>query len=100
MISTSRYEGMPLSVIEGLRAGLPIIATNVCGMNELVKPENGYLTELDDVDAMRDRIINLHRNRCLLSQLGIASRALYEEYYVDTIMLDKTHRLYNKLLST
>ncbi len=36
LLVTSRYEGMPLSVIEAMSVGLPIVATDVCGLNELV----------------------------------------------------------------
>ncbi|CDN41880.1 glycosyltransferase [Paenibacillus sp. P22] len=37
---TSLYEGMPYSVLEALNFGLPLVATNVIGNNEVV--ENGY----------------------------------------------------------
>lgn len=48
---TSLYEGLPYSLVESLRAGVPIVATNVTGSNEVVRPDvNGYLFEVGNVE--------------------------------------------------
>lgn len=48
---TSLYEGLPYSLIEALRAGVPIVATNVTGNSEVVQPGiNGYLFAVGDVE--------------------------------------------------
>lgn len=49
---TSLYEGLPYSLIEALRAGIPIAATNVTGNSEVVQPGvNGYLFAVGDVEG-------------------------------------------------
>ena len=49
---TSRYEGMPYSLVEALRAGVPIAATRVTGNDEVVLPGiNGLLFPVGDVPA-------------------------------------------------
>ena len=99
MLVTSRYEGMPLSVLEGLRAALPIISTDVCGMNELVTPQNGFLLEQDAPQAMADKINLLNRDRSLLLEMGQASRQLYESKYTDHLMCTKTEKVYQEILA-
>lgn len=44
MVLTTHYEGLPLAIIEAMCAGLPILASDVGGVNELVEEGvNGYL---------------------------------------------------------
>ena len=60
-LSTSLYEGMPYSLLEAIGAGVPIIATDVTGNNELVFPgENGLLFEKGNAEAGA---------RCIIKQL-------------------------------
>lgn len=57
---TSLYEGMPYSLIESLRAGVPIAATDVTGNDEVVEPGvNGTLFPRGDVEAGVDAVLGL-----------------------------------------
>lgn len=50
-INLSSSEGIPVSIMEAMSFGIPVIATNVGGTNEIVKTENnGFLLELNDID--------------------------------------------------
>ena len=99
MLVTSKYEGMPLSVLEGLRAGLPIISTDVCGMNELVKPENGYLVNFCDESGIVDKIHLLSENRIELLNKSKASKKLFQDSFIESKMLAKISYVYRELLS-
>lgn len=99
MIVTSRYEGMPLSVLEGLRAGLPIISTEVCGMNEVVQVENGFTVPFENIADMSQYVERLRNDSELHESMGRASRALYEAEFSDTKMLQKTDSVYADLLN-
>lgn len=46
-ITLSENEGLPISVTEALAMGLPVIATDVGGMRELINKDNGYLVDVD-----------------------------------------------------
>ncbi len=60
-LSTALYEGMPYSVIEAMRAGVPIIATNVVGNRDLVmNGENGQLFDARDISAATQLIIHVY----------------------------------------
>lgn len=52
-LSTSHYEGLPYALIESIRAGVPIVATNVVGNNEIVQEgKNGYLFDNQDMNDL------------------------------------------------
>ena len=46
-ISLSSYEGIPVSIMESMSFGIPVIATAVGGVPEIVNNDNGYLLESD-----------------------------------------------------
>ena len=46
-INLSASEGIPVSIMEALSAGIPVVATNVGGTPEIVKQQNGFLVDAD-----------------------------------------------------
>ena len=59
-ILTSFYEGNPISILEAMSFGKPIIASNVGGIPDIVKDNvNGFLFQSKNVDALREKILNL-----------------------------------------
>lgn len=52
LVLFSLFEGLPVSVLEAMSVGLPIIASNVKGCNELVDDSNGVLIDIDRVDKL------------------------------------------------
>ena len=72
IISTSFFEGMPLVLLEALAAGLPIVTFNyMYGAEEIVtEGENGFIVELDDLEALADRIGRLITDEDLRKKMG------------------------------
>src|SRR5690606_7316151 len=55
-ISTSLIEGLPVTLIEAQLCGLPVLASNVVGNNEIViDGKNGYLFDLDNIDQFIEK---------------------------------------------
>jgi glycosyltransferase involved in cell wall biosynthesis len=76
----SLYEPLGIAVIEAMAAGLPIVATNVGGIRELVEPDaTGLLVPPHDVDALANAMLALLRSSDLRSRLSEASRIRAEE---------------------
>lgn len=96
---TSRFEGLPYSLIEALRNKLPIVATNAIGNNEIVTENfNGYLFPISDVKSGVTVLESMINNNQMLSNLGENSYKVYLEKYTLDKMLYKTFSLYDKLL--
>lgn len=84
----SRYEGLPLSIIEAMCAGLPIIATDVGGNPELVEHgKNGFLVPVGDVNGWQSAIDALADPR-IRAKMGLESRARYERNFTSKIMIE------------
>ena len=81
VILPSLYEGLPISLIEALREGKPIIATDVGGINEIVQPGfNGFLTEVGNYQQLATQIAACY-NELLLHKFGANSWYIYKEKY-------------------
>jgi glycosyltransferase involved in cell wall biosynthesis len=97
-LSTARWEGLPISLIESLAMGVPIVATDVVGNNEVVVPEeNGLLYPLGDYHACAEAILRLKNDRLLLKRFGAAAGKLYEEKFQAERMINKTAAVYDTL---
>lgn len=58
MVSSSRFDNMPVSVLEGFKAGLLVIASNVGGVPYMIEDgQNGYLFESDNDRQMADKML-------------------------------------------
>lgn len=98
-VLTSLSEGMPSVILEAMGAGLPIIASNVGGNNEIVhEGENGFLIMGDDVDLLADKMVALINNAALRKQMGQKSREFSMQYDWKHIMnrYDTLIRQYGK----
>lgn len=63
-VSSSRSEGLPFNIMEAMSMGLPIVATNVKGHQDLVENGvNGYLYEFDDESGFVEAVLQLIKNK-------------------------------------
>lgn len=71
----SRWEGLPMALLEGMMAGLPVIATRVEGVDEVVQPgEHGLLVPLESPAELAQAIIQLLRSPQDRQRMGRAAR--------------------------
>jgi glycosyltransferase involved in cell wall biosynthesis len=95
----TNYEGFPLSILEAMRAGLPVIATDVGGVSEaVVDGVTGYLVPRGDSQAIQERIERLARNPQLRRNMGEEGRRRFLKHFTSEKMLDKTFALYREVL--
>lgn len=95
---TSRYEGLPIAIIEALMAGLPVIASDVGGVRELVfEGENGYLVSRGQERDVAAKIYKLAENPELVWRFGNRSRNLYHTRFTVEAMGQEVLKLYSKL---
>ena len=93
-ILTSQFEGLPLTIIEAMFAKLPIIATDVGGIGELVQNEkNGFLVSADNCEELVESMKDLIENPGKRIKMGKESQKIA----IDNYTLDKMIQKYNEL---
>jgi glycosyltransferase involved in cell wall biosynthesis len=92
-------EGTPVSAIESLASGTPVVANRVGGVPDVVTDGvNGFLVQPGDFEAAADRLAELASDSRLRARLGEAGRrAMFERYSVSRLV-DDVDRLYRALL--
>ena len=99
-VLATRWEGLPLSILEAMRAGLPVVATDVGGVAEAVtEGVTGYLTRPGDAAHLSQRIGEMVRSRELLRLMGAAARARYERDFDVRTMAGATWALYREVMN-
>lgn len=92
----SNWEGFPISILEAMRAGLPVIASNVGGVKEaIVNKQTGWL--VDNNDSVEKYIRKICNNHNELYKVGEKSRLLYCKKFQLNNMLVKISKVYNSL---
>ena len=77
-LMASRYEGTPMSVLEAMALGVPVVSTPVDGIADVVEPGvNGYLEEEDD--ALTEKIIFLLNNPEKQKEMSAAASRHFDE---------------------
>jgi glycosyltransferase involved in cell wall biosynthesis len=90
----SDHEGMPISVIEAMRAGLAIVASRLPGIEEMVDHERSALLVRNDPPEVRDALARLLADPALRTRLAQAARARFERDFDASAMADKVLAIY------
>ncbi len=99
LLLTSVNEGTPVSVIEALAAGRPVVATRVGGVSDVVRDGvDGFLAEVADVESLAARLAELAGDPELRTRMGNAGRAHVVDRYAVERLVDDIDRLYRSLL--
>lgn len=95
----SRQEAFPLSTLEAMAAGVPVIATSVGGIPEqIIHLEHGVLVDPDNPSAIADWIVQLHDSKALRSRLGDAGRAHVREAFPLAAQATALREIYDSVL--
>ena len=87
----SQFEGLPMSVIEAMLCGLPVVATDISGPREqVVEGETGLLVPPGDVPALARALDTLVRDRVARESMGAAGRARALEMYDEATVVART----------
>jgi len=97
-VLTTNWEGFPRSIIEAMRAGLPVVATDVAGTSESVtEGETGYLIPPNDTGACARRLSALIESADHRRELGARGREHFERHFTFESMANATLALYREL---
>ena len=95
-VISSLFEGTPLSLLEAMFNSLPIIGSNVKGINNLIKHgNNGLLFKAEDYNDLKNNIKYFVQNREECIKLGIRAN----ETYMKNFSYENMINLYNEIIS-
>ena len=96
-IMTSRFEGMPMVLLEAQSYGLPLVSFDCpCGPKDMIENEkNGYIVKFADVEGMVSKILKLIQNESLRKKFGNNSLKSVKKYSKEVI-IQKWEELLNE----
>ncbi|OPL12314.1 MAG: hypothetical protein AVO34_07330 [Firmicutes bacterium ML8_F2] len=98
-VLSSRREGFPLGILEAMRAGLPVVASDIGGVKEAVADgRSGLLFPPGSVEKLKQALAELLRGPELRRKMGAEGRRRYKQFFNLEQMVDKTLSLYRKML--
>jgi glycosyltransferase involved in cell wall biosynthesis len=101
VVLTSASEGTPVTIIEALAAGRPVVATKVGGVPDVVdEGETGFLVRPHDTHALAERLEILAGDPIRRRAMGELGRARMLERYAVKRLVDDVDALYRELLDT
>lgn len=88
LLMTSRYEGLPMSLLEAQCCGLPMVSyTCKCGPRDIIRDgKNGYLIPEGDIQLFAEKVNKIIENQALRKEMGKQSKELSANFQEDRIM--------------
>ena len=100
-LMTSRFEGLPIALLEAMALGKPVVATNVGGIPEAVTHgAEGLLTAVGAIDELTNHVTQLLAQPRLRKRLGQAGATKVEEHFHIRHRVTAIETIYQMLLSS
>jgi glycosyltransferase involved in cell wall biosynthesis len=98
-LNPSWAESFPFAVLEGMAAGLAVVATDVGGTAEAIEDgHSGLLVAAQDAGALASTVAGLLDDGPARERLGNAARERVERHFTIDSMVDSVERVYQQLL--
>ncbi len=92
---STNYEGLPISILEAMRAGLPVVATDVGGVaEEVVDGVTGRVVAHADVGGLADAVAELVADPERRERMGRAGRDRFDEHFRRDLMMRRIRHVY------
>jgi len=96
-VLTSKFEGLPMTMLEGMASGVPVVASRVDGVREVATDrEHALLVDPGDTDGFVAAIVEIQSSAVLTEHLRKSARDLIEEKFSARLLSDRLHTLYKQ----
>lgn len=100
-VLSTHYEGLPISILEAMRAGLPVVASDVDGIpEEVVDGETGILVKSNNAEELAFALELLVNSPAMRKSLGEMGRQTFEHRFSLDRMLHETQSIYHQLIDS
>jgi glycosyltransferase involved in cell wall biosynthesis len=100
-ILSTHYEGLPISILEAMRCGLPVVGSSVNGIPEEVEQgQTGFVVPPRNPEALADALDRVLSSSELRISMGIAAKAKFEREFTIDRMTDETQMIYAEVVKT
>jgi glycosyltransferase involved in cell wall biosynthesis len=100
LLLPSRQENAPMAIAEAMAAGVPVVASNRCGVPYMVvEGETGYLIDPESTEQIADRLAMLVDSMELCRQMGEAGRRVAMRRFLPRAVAEKTRMVYEKVVA-
>jgi glycosyltransferase involved in cell wall biosynthesis len=94
-LNTSRHEGIPMTLLEAMSLGIPVVAPDVGGIGEIVEDGvSGFLVRGRDPAVFAERCIRLRRDASMRSRFSAAARERVRNYFSTGRMVEEYMNIY------
>lgn len=97
-ILPSNYEGLPISLLEALSFGVPVVASSVGGITEVLNGENGFAVE-NEVESFKNKINYILQDEGRLKTMSLSARESYLANFTIDKMSDKYLSVFNEIVN-
>jgi glycosyltransferase involved in cell wall biosynthesis len=95
---TSTTEGIPMTILEAFASHVPVVATKVGGMSQLITSETGLLVESNHVNDLVKKLEKLIKDKKLGLQYAEQAFHFVQAHYSDEIMIKRYRNVYEEAL--
>lgn len=97
VVSSSKREGLPVNIMEGMSVGLPIIATNCRGNRDLVHHGvNGFLCDINNVEEMTEYIYKLFKDKKMQESFSVSSQNIIKNFSSEVVN-EEMKKIYSEI---
>lgn len=97
LVHPSKFDSLPLSILEAMAVGKPIVSTSVGGIPEVIThEENGLLVEPNRVDSLASGLVRMLSDQVLAQRLGVAAQVTYQTQLTPSVMARALECVYER----
>jgi glycosyltransferase involved in cell wall biosynthesis len=96
---TSLEESSPISIVEAMAVGKPVVSTDVGGVSEIVEDgRNAFLADTGDYRKLAESIVKIVNDRNMRAKFGAASSEIAMHDWSSQTVASKTYKMYQEIL--